>query len=303
MIDDYMPIRLDLPDDAKVLRIAQLTKLHKDLALGKLVRVWAWAQKHSVDGSIHGELLSVDAVADARGFGEAMHRVGWMKVIDDDRIAIPNWNKWNSHAAKKRAFERDKKRKTRGQMSLDSGDKLGTNVPGLSQLCPQLGRDTIQEQEQEQKQRSVLTVNKSKISGISGTEGPSAAAVSAAPDPADRICVSVEDCSHLAERAFRRTGYTGDDGSLIWRLAALARAGRIPEAIFHDAAEGCAAKTPRNVPGYFRRIVAAKVPDLRELLKAVWLVPSCPTGPPPKVRVESIINPLKKPEPLPTQDD
>lgn len=299
MIDDYMPVRLDLPDDAKVLRIAQLAKLDKDDALGKLIRVWAWAQKHSVDGTIHGELRSIDAVANARGFGEAMRRVGWMTLVDGDRIAIPEWNKWNSYAAKKRAYERDKKRSQKGKSSPQHGEEVPREFPKRSLTDSRFsqGHNTGTETE-EQKQRSDPSVYKSKISGISGIpETP------AAPDPSDRICVSVDECSHLAERAFRRSGYVGDDGSLLWRLAALARAGHIPEAVFHDAAEGCAAKTPRNVPGYFRRIVSAKVPNLRDLLRAVWLVPSCPTGPPVRGDSSAVPVSFKRPEPLPAKDD
>lgn len=135
-LDYYMPIRLNLPDDDDVHAMADRLKIDSDEVVGKLIRVWAWAQQNSVDGSLRASERAVDKVATAKGFAAAMMEVNWLTKADDGRLIIPKWDKWNSKAAKKRAYERDKKRDYRGTEEAES--VLGQNEDN----CPRTDSGT-----------------------------------------------------------------------------------------------------------------------------------------------------------------
>lgn len=128
MIDDYMPVRLNLPDDARVLKIAEVAKIDDDAATGKLIRVWAWAQTNSVDGRLDATDRVIDRIAGKAGFAAAMRAAGWLKEVDG-RPFIPEWEKWNSKSAKRRAAERTIKRISRGQNDAEDEDERPESVP------------------------------------------------------------------------------------------------------------------------------------------------------------------------------
>lgn len=154
MIDDFMPIRLNLPDDADVLRIAELAKIDDDAAAGKLLRVWAWAQRNSVDGRLEGSRRAVDRIALCKGFADAMIAVGWLQVDDESgTVQIPKWEKWNSKAAKKRAYDRDRQRDLRGSSRDKSATFVAENVRQTGyREEEEEEEEEIQEERQEQEE-------------------------------------------------------------------------------------------------------------------------------------------------------
>ena len=49
-----MKLELATIDKPEILRIARALGIDRDAALGKVVRVWAWFNQHSVDGVVDG---------------------------------------------------------------------------------------------------------------------------------------------------------------------------------------------------------------------------------------------------------
>lgn len=257
MNEDYMPVRLDLPDDEAVHQIAEQLGLDPDLVVGKLIRVWRWAQKNSADGNLKVGVKTLDFEARCKGFAKAMADAGWL-LIDDDGVTIPNYHKWNAKAAKKRLQDRDRMRDVRATTLEQNANKCSNGTATKSE----------QPFDQQSEEQSILISEDQRIR------------VPLAADPADQIRVSAEECKHLAADAFRRSGYRGQDGSVFWRAAALVVSGHVPAAAFNDAADGCRVKSPKNIPGYFRRSLANAVANAESLLTRVWLEPRCPKGPP-----------------------
>lgn len=90
-------------------------------------------------------------------------------------------------------------------------------------------------------------------------------------------------CEHRAAKLFRSLKYSGNDGSLLWRVAMLVEARLLPQACVADAAEGARQLAKRNPVGYFRRSLAElceqKGIDLDLALRRCRLPPGY-SGPP-----------------------
>src|SRR5262245_38129319 len=104
MAGDWIKARVDLHDDPAVVGIADRTGLDEDAVVGKLLRIWGWASRQTVDGYARVTLLFVDRVAGAVGFAAAMVAVGWLEPVSAGEIRIPKWERHHSQSAKQRAL-------------------------------------------------------------------------------------------------------------------------------------------------------------------------------------------------------
>src|SRR5205807_2681842 len=71
--------------------------------LGRMIRIWAYWDQHSVDGHIDGiDASFLDGLVGHAGFAAAVAAVGWL-VIEDSGVTIPNHDRHSSATAKARA--------------------------------------------------------------------------------------------------------------------------------------------------------------------------------------------------------
>lgn len=113
MAGDWMKIELELPDKPEVHYIAGALGLDPDAVVGKLIRVWAWFDKHTTDGNALGVTYSLlDRITSVSGFGEAMAFAGWMNQ-KDKILVMPKFDAHTSKSAKKRALTNSRVAKTR----------------------------------------------------------------------------------------------------------------------------------------------------------------------------------------------
>ncbi len=104
MSGDWMKVELDMPDKPEVQRIAGMLSIDSDAVVGKLIRVWAWFDKHTENGHAHGVTYSLlDRITCHAGFAEAMALVGWLHQDGHD-LALPNFERHNGKTAKNRAL-------------------------------------------------------------------------------------------------------------------------------------------------------------------------------------------------------
>lgn len=113
MAGDWMKIELELPDKPEVHSMATTLNLDPDCIVGKLVRVWQWFDKHTVDGNAFGVTYSLlDRITRVTGFGEAMMFVGWMEQ-NDKTLTMPKFDRHTSASAKQRALTAKRVEKVR----------------------------------------------------------------------------------------------------------------------------------------------------------------------------------------------
>ncbi|MCX6856286.1 MAG: hypothetical protein NTV80_15435 [Verrucomicrobia bacterium] len=99
----WIKIETNTPDKPEVCMIASQLRMDSDAVMGKLVRLWAWAELNvssANDTSVTLEFL--DKVVGRKGFSAALIKAGWL-IQKEDRIEFPNFSRHNGREAKGRA--------------------------------------------------------------------------------------------------------------------------------------------------------------------------------------------------------
>ncbi len=107
MAGDWIKMRHDLSTDPAVITIADKTGIDEDAVVGKLHRLWSWADAQTIDGNAVGVTLSwVDRFTRVTGFGEAMLLAGWLEEVKGQNagICFPKFHRHISESAKERAL-------------------------------------------------------------------------------------------------------------------------------------------------------------------------------------------------------
>jgi hypothetical protein len=104
MAGEWIKMRVDLASDPAVIRIRRATGIDADAVVGKLHRLWAWADTHTEDGTASGlDAEWVDELVGVKGFAVAMQSAGWLEV-DADQVRFANFGRHNGRPAKTRAL-------------------------------------------------------------------------------------------------------------------------------------------------------------------------------------------------------
>ena len=81
---DWIKIEHTTPDKQEVYQMADTLGIDPDAVSGKLLRIWIWADQNTADGQVFVRNLSVlDRVTHCAGFGEAMVKVGWLRMRNE----------------------------------------------------------------------------------------------------------------------------------------------------------------------------------------------------------------------------
>lgn len=115
MAGDWIKITSDVSDKPEIHQMAGILSIDPDAVVGKLLRVWSWFDKNTVDGHAFGVTFNViDRMTFCVGFGEAMIHVGWLEQNGHEMI-IPRFERHNGETAKKRALSTKRKQKERSE--------------------------------------------------------------------------------------------------------------------------------------------------------------------------------------------
>ena len=144
MAGDWIIIQNVTPDKPEVFRIADSLEIDPDAVVGKLVRVWVWADQQTYDGHAVSDDMSrtqrdisvtrslIDRVAGVTGFADAMVAAGWLEQ-EGDGFQFTNFDRYNGETSKQRALASKRKQRQRvkshaatGQMSREQRDKSVT---------------------------------------------------------------------------------------------------------------------------------------------------------------------------------
>lgn len=125
-------MRVGLGDDPSVVQMATTLRMTEDCVVGKLHRLWSWADQHTTDGFAPAITASwIDNRVDKRGFAEAMVSAGWLSFRDGG-VQFPRFDRHNGESAKRRAEDTERKRTARKcpqvvrDLSAKQSDKNGT---------------------------------------------------------------------------------------------------------------------------------------------------------------------------------
>lgn len=145
MAGDWIKMRVDLADDPAVIVLSDRHNLDPDTVVGKMHRLWSWADKHTVDGNAPGVTLAfVDRYLGVKGFAKTLQSVHWL-AHENGVLSIPDFDKHNGHSAKKRCLsaERQAKHKKRSGNASSVTTALPTEEKRRVFITPALGDDDI----------------------------------------------------------------------------------------------------------------------------------------------------------------
>ena len=114
MAGDWIPMRLDLQRDPAVVAMAQALRKPVPMIVGGLHAVWSWWSEQSSDGTAPIGLRYMTAVSGVPGLGEQMVACGWLRVIDNNCLEVPGWDRWLGKSAKSRLMDARRKAVARG---------------------------------------------------------------------------------------------------------------------------------------------------------------------------------------------
>lgn len=113
MAGDWIKVEEATLDKPEVLAMAEMLGTTADDVVGKLLRVWFWFDKQSLNGDAPGVTnVTLDKFIDrhvaSQGFAQTMRKVGWLSDA-----GLPNFDRHNGETAKNRALTKKRMKKMR----------------------------------------------------------------------------------------------------------------------------------------------------------------------------------------------
>ena len=104
MAGDWIKMRCNLDTDPAVFQMAAALGMDELAVVGRLWKVWTWADQHVTDCHAISVTCSVlDRITTTPGFAEAMRKVGWLEGRDC-ALSFPRFDRHNGQTAKNRAL-------------------------------------------------------------------------------------------------------------------------------------------------------------------------------------------------------
>lgn len=120
-------MRIDLANDPSVIMMATVLGISEDEIVGKLHRLWSWADCHTSDGFAPAITKTwTDRYVGKSGFADAMVQAGWLKYTEKG-ILFPGFERHNGDSAKKRAEDTLRQRLSRRVRG--SGQGIRVSIP------------------------------------------------------------------------------------------------------------------------------------------------------------------------------
>jgi hypothetical protein len=103
MAGDWIKMEMATPDKPEVFAIADRLGIDPDAVVGKLVRLWVWADNQSLSGNaLTVTFVTLDRITFCSGFAAALVSVGWLNG-EDGNLSLPNFDRHYGKTAKARA--------------------------------------------------------------------------------------------------------------------------------------------------------------------------------------------------------
>jgi len=151
MAGDWIKIEITTPDKPEVIAIAARLRMDQDTVVGKLVRLWGWADLNSIDGnflSISEQFI--DRISQKKGFAAALRSVGWLHGKDGE-ISFPDFSRHNGKSAKLRAETARRVTNHRGKCNAKSvtNETAGMVVDALQKPLPEKEKEYLEREREE----------------------------------------------------------------------------------------------------------------------------------------------------------
>ena len=224
----WIKIEDTTPDKPEVWAMAAKLGIDADAVVGKLVRIWIWADHQTIDGNAQSVTKALlDRCAGVAGFADAMMEAGWL-VATSAGVSFVNFDRHNGETAKKRAQTSRRVQRHRAQ----SGSCNAVSVTsGVTKALPEKRREEEKD-----------------THGPNGEQGqPFIPEKMNTPE-----CLKAfEDwCAYLDAAGLeqRNPKYNGPQAEALWKQASRIGPERWPECVQHSIANGYQSIINRSEP-------------------------------------------------------
>ena len=146
MAGDWIKIEITTPDKPEVIAIASALRMDQDAVVGKLVRLWGWADLNSIDGnSLSITEAFIDRISQKKGFAQALRKVGWLEGKDGE-ISFPDFSRHNGKTAKQRGEtnRRVSKHRAKGNASTVTNETPPSLVNTFQKPLPEKEKEYLE---------------------------------------------------------------------------------------------------------------------------------------------------------------
>lgn len=138
MAGDWIKAEHTLPDKPEVVAMSARLNIDQDAVVGKLIRLWVWADQQSANGNgLSVTKIFIDRITLCPGFSDALNSVGWL-LGSDGAISFPNFDRHNGTTAKARAS-------TNRRVKAHRSGNGSVTPPPLQKALPEKRREEIKE--------------------------------------------------------------------------------------------------------------------------------------------------------------
>jgi hypothetical protein len=100
----WIKIETCTPDKPEICSLSTQLKLDEDTVVGKLVRLWSWAELNRIDPNDLGVTKEfIDKVVGRKGFAAALEKTGWLSETEE-KLSFRNFKRHNSPVAQNKAL-------------------------------------------------------------------------------------------------------------------------------------------------------------------------------------------------------
>jgi hypothetical protein len=132
----WIKIEVSTPDKPEICALAKKLRLDADSVMGKLVRLWSWAELSNANpNDLNVTKEFIDRVCGRKGFAEALMQVGWLQE-DGENLFFPHFSRHNGNASKVRGLtarrvELHRHRKGKSNVTIEPKPQLTVGEPTL----------------------------------------------------------------------------------------------------------------------------------------------------------------------------
>ena len=174
MAGDWIKVEHVTPDKPEVWAMAERLGIDADAVVGKLVRIWIWADQQTHDGNARSVTKALlNRVSGVTGFAEAMINVGWLKA-EEAGLVFTNFDRHNGHTAKKRSL---------------SAKRVETHRASNATVTPEALQQRYKSVTREEKRREEVDSSNTETQEPQGTAKPA------------RVCFRKPNAQDVAEYA------------------------------------------------------------------------------------------------------
>jgi hypothetical protein len=158
----WIKMRHNLDTDPDVIAIAAFLDSDVLSVIGRLWKLWSWADEHSIGGKIRASETLIDGLVSLPKFCQALREVGWLSGRHKT-ITLTNFDRHNSQTAKERALTAHRVAKTRNARPLHS------EQPTVTRPLPEKRREDKKREEETRPKKEEAVAYGSEI-GMSQAE-------------------------------------------------------------------------------------------------------------------------------------